>query len=410
MSKIRLECTNCKKKFDLSNLYFCDECNGILEVIYNYDEIRKMPLNEIFPDIGFNIWRYKHFLPVEDTSCMISLLEGGTPLIESTNLSKEIGLANLFFKDETRNPTGSFKDRAIAVGISKAKEMGLNIVTTASSGNGAGSLATYAAKAQFKSYVFVPEKTPTGKIAQALTNGSTVLKIRGNYSDAYQMALFASRTFNWANITTTFINPYAIEGDKTVSYEIFFQLKQNVPDWIFIPTGAGPLVFAIWKGFIEINKMELTQKMPRIVAVQAEGCSPIVKAFESNQKTSAWKNLNTTVSSIADPLTGYESDGDQVLKVIKATGGLAVSVSDKEILDSVLALARYEGIYSEPGAAAAFAGFKKIFNLKKIKNNETCVCVITGTGLKDPDSAIKGINPVIIEARNEELLKYLEKK
>lgn len=409
MNKSILECTRCKKNFEFSNIYHCDECQGILEVKLNYSDILKKPISEIFPQCGFNIWKYQHLLPVHDPAYMVTLHEGGTPLLKSANLSEKIGLVNLYFKEESRNPSGSFKDRAMAVGVSKAKEFGFNIVTTASSGNGAASLSAYSAKAKLKSYVFVPENTAFGKVAQTITNGGIVIRVKGSYSDSFNLALLASEKFDWMNITTTFLNPYAVEGDKTVSYELFSQLDKNVPDWIFIPTGAGPLVYGICKGFVEIMEFGLTDKLPRIVAVQAEGCSPIVRAYETGKNVIKWENPDTIATAIADPLVGYEFDGERVLKVIKETNGLAVSVTDAAILDSVRDLARNEGVYSEPGAAAAFAGFRKVFNQNLIKKDEVCVCVITGSGLKDPDSAVKNVETILIEPEFNKLLEYLNK-
>jgi threonine synthase len=408
MIELHLQCITCNSVYDIVDKYQCDRCSGILEVKHNYDKIKDIITDEFQSPPSYNIWKYKYLLPVIDSKCMVTLYEGGTPLIKSNNLSRKTGFKNLYFKDESRNPSGAFKDRPMAVGISKAKEFGRDTVATASSGNAAASLAAYAAKAGIKSYIFIPENTPAGKVTQAAAAGGNLIKVKGNYSHAYSIARMASEKFLWMNITTTFLNPYAIEGDKTIAYELYCQLNKEVPDWILVPTGAGPLVFGIFKGFMELKILGLTEKTPRMAAVQAADCSPIVRAFESGKSgVEAWSFPNTIASAIADPLKGYEKDGELVLKIIQDSNGTAVSVTDDEIIESVFDLAKNEGIYSEPAAAAAFAGFKKLASNNTISVSDTAVCIITGHGLKDPDSVAKNIEVPIIEPDLEELSKYI---
>jgi threonine synthase len=390
-------------------MYHCNDCGGILEVKHNYDDIKKVATVELLKPPSFNIWKYQHLLPVIENKNMVTLFEGGTPLIRGEVLSTKSGLKKLYFKDESRNPSGAFKDRPMAVGISKAKEFGREVVVTASSGNAAASLATYAAKAGIKSYIFVPENTPPGKVSQAVVNGGNIIKIKGNYSNAYSVAKGAAEKFHWMNITTTFLNPYAVEGDKTIAYELYHQLDKEVPDWILVPTGAGPLVFGIYKGFVELKLMGVSEKMPKMAAVQAEGCAPIVRSFQSgSSKVSAWEAPETVASAIADPLRGYEQDGELVLKIIHDSQGTAVSVREDEIVEAVFDLARYEGIYSEPAAAAAYAGLIKMTAGKTIEESESAVCVITGHGLKDPESVAKSIEVPLIEPDLEELKSYIK--
>ncbi len=358
--------------------------------------------------LSSNIWRYKSLLPVGDSKFMVSLSEGGTPLIKCENISAKLEFSNIYFKDESRNPSGAFKDRPIAVGVSKAKEFKREVVTTASSGNAAAALATYSARAGIKSYIFVPEHTPTEKVTQALVNGGNIIKVRGSYSNAYSTAQQAARRFEWMNLTTTFLNPYAIEGDKTVAYELYTQLHGSVPDWILVPTGAGPLLFGIYKGFLELVELGLTEKSPKMVAVQAEGCAPIVEAFESGSRSvRGWGIPHTVASAIADPLNGYEQDGELVLQIVRESGGIAVSVSDEKIVESVFELAGNEGIYAEPAAAASYAGLKKLIQHGSIAGSDTAVCIITGHGLKDPTSVVKTLNVPIIEPNVEALEKII---
>jgi threonine synthase len=408
MSEMHLQCVKCKKGYELKELYLCDECGGILEVRHNYSAKKEAAIDELQKLPSFNIWKYQSLLPVEDSEHMVTLFEGGTPLIKGSHLSKNTGYENLFFKDESRNPSGAFKDRPMAVGVSKAKEFGRDIVVTASSGNAAASLATYAAKAGLKSYIFIPESTPPGKVTQAFVNGGIIIKVRGSYSNAYSIAKMAAREFHWMNITTTFLNPYSVEGDKTIAYELYHQLDRNVPDWILVPTGAGPLVFGIYKGFMELNKLGLAGKKPRMAAVQAEGCAPIVRAFKSGVKVEAWGAPGTVASAIADPLKGYEQDGELVLEIVRDSDGTVEAVSEDEILGAVFDLAKKEGIYSEPGAAVSYAGFKKLAGKNIIKEKQTAVCIITGHGLKDPGGTATNLDVPVIEPDLEELKAYIK--
>ena len=409
MSNIHLQCVRCKKNYELKELYLCDGCGGILEVQHDYSEKKDRAILELQIPPSFNIWKYGHLLPVQNSGYMITLFEGGTPLVKGNLLSKKTGYKNLYFKDESRNPSGAFKDRPMAVGVSKAKELGRDIVVTASSGNAAASLATYAAKAGMKSYIFIPENTPPCKVTQAYVNGGFIIKVRGDYSNAYSVAKMAAGEFQWMNITTTFLNPYAVEGDKTIAYELYQQLDRNVPDWVLVPTGAGPLVFGIYKGFKELSLLGLTDKVPKMAAVQAEGCAPIVQAFESGRsRVDAWGSPHTIASAIADPLKGYEQDGELVLQIVKDSSGTAVAVSEGEILEAVFDLAKNEGIYSEPGAAVSYAGFKKLAEINIIKDKQSVVCIITGHGLKDPGSAVSNLDVPVIEPDLEELKFHLK--
>ena len=407
MFATHLECTKCKTKYDLITLYNCEKCNGILEVKYDYKKIAEKDLSILIPQPGNNLWRYKNLLPVNNAENMISLFEGGTPLIKSKNLSEQLGINNLFFKDESRNPSGAFKDRPISVGVSKALDLGYKKVVTASSGNGAASLATYSAVANLDCFIFIPELTPVGKVSQALANGAHVIKVKGDYSDSYKMAKLASREYGWMNITSTFLNPYTVEGDKTVAYELFRQLGDSVPDYILIPTGAGPLVYGIFKGFKELKNFKLINKLPKMIAVQSKGCMPIVKAFESSTKVKKWGKISTIASAIADPLRDYEKDGDRVIEVINESKGFAVYASDDQIIEAIKLLASREGIFAEPAAAIPVAVLNKINKHAGFSSNDIVVCIITGHGLKDPEASIKNINVPIVDSNLNSLKKVV---
>ncbi len=399
MYERELRCTGCGKTYDLIDYYSCDSCGGILEVCYDYEALRREnTIDRIVPEAGESIWRYKMLLPISDEGCMVSLAEAGTPLIRSGNLSRILGAEQLYLKDETRNASGAFKDRPISVAVSKAVELKKTAVTAASSGNAAASLAAYAAKVQIPCYIFVPEGTPVGKVAHAVVCGARMIKVKGDYSNSYKMAGIASKEFGWMNITTTFLNPYSFEGDKTVAYEIYRQMGGHVPDWVLVPTGAGPLVFGIYKGFVELKNLGLSTTVPRMAAIQVEGCAPIVEAFEKGGRgVKAWKDVRTVASAIGDPLRGYERDGDLVVRVLKESNGVALAVSDAEVLRGVRDLARTEGIFSEPAAAAPVAALRTLLRRGTITRGQSVVCVITGHGLKDPTSALEGVDVPVIE-------------
>lgn len=393
---MELHCTSCDARFPFeSGIYGCPICSGIIEVRYRSTSASKRSAEAFCPppfssqtrsptDLR-GVWRYFDLLPVEKEESIVSLCEGETPLVRLGSFGDGV---KLYAKDETRNPTGSFKDRPNTVGISRAIELGAKNVAVASSGNAAGSLAAYAAKAKIECIVAVPEDTPDSKLKQIAVFGAKVVKVRGSYSDAFSLVRESCKKFGWHNLSSvSTANPYQVEGDKTVAYEIWEQFQRKaVPDWVAIPLGAGPLLVGIWKGFKELYDAGLTlgKKPPRLIGVQAEGCSPIVGAFKNNEESvSSWEGSPHTVAhSIADPLVGYSQDGTWTLKKIRESGGVAESVSDSEMVESSRILARREGIFSEPAAASSVAVVTKLKNLGVVKDGDSVVSIVTGTGLK----------------------------
>jgi threonine synthase len=325
------------------------------------------------------IWRYRRFLPVSADSGPVTLGEGATPTLQARRLDPS---GALLLKNETVNPTASFKDRPVAVAATVARELSLSGLVCASTGNTGVAVAAYAARAGLPAACVVPEATPAAKTAQIGAVGARIVRVRGNYSDAYALAR-AAESYGWANLTSTYINPYMLEGDKTVAYEIFEQLGERIPDWVVVPVGAGPLLTAIHKGF-----EELRVSVPRMVAAQAAACAPVVRAFESGAtEVSEWEHpAETTASSIADPLRGYPEDGTRTLSVVRQSGGTAIAVSEEETREATIDLARSEGLLVEPGAAVAVAAYRKLAAQAVISRGERAVVVLTGHGLKDPDA------------------------
>lgn len=402
-----LQCVLCGTEHAPRAIYGCERCGGILEVTYEESEIGKLPEDELLPPPGPGLWRYRNLLPVAEADMMVSLGEGGTPLSQASTLAQKLNVDCLLLKDESRNPSGSFKDRPTAVGVSKALEMGFSRVVTASSGNAAASLAAYAAKAGLECVVLVPENTPVGKVAQAVVSGARVIKVHGDYSYSYSMAKEISNHTSAMNLTTTFLNPFTYEGDKTVAYEIYSQMNREVPDWILVPTGAGPLLYGIFRGFLELQRYGLITGVPRLVAVQAAGCAPIEKAFRQNTSVSAWKRTRTVAGAIADPLRGYERDGDLVLAAVRLSEGTVVAAKDEEILDAVRTLATTEGIFVEPGAAASVVGAGRLMDRGLVKRDDRVVCMLTGHGLKDPLAAIPHVTVPVVKPDISEVLRAL---
>lgn len=392
MHATALKCNRCGWTGGLDINYTCPCCGYSLEVKYDYDSVDKQKVSKSLENIG-GVWAYCELLPLKDMDNVISMEEGNTPLLESRVIGAKAGV-RLYLKDETRNPTLSFKDRPNTVGISVAKELGYRDVAIASTGNGAASLSAYSAKGGLTCHVFVPKSTPMGKVTQALYHGAEIIYSDGDYSESFHNALKECIENNWANITSTYINPYTMEGDKTLAYEIFTQLDCNVPDWIVVPLGAGPMLSGIWKGFGELRLLGFSDRLPRMIGVQAEGCAPIIDAFEKGaSRVTAWGKCDTVAGAIADPLKGYEEDGTRTLKCIRASNGYGVKVSDDSIMKMVKELSEEEAIFAEPASAASVSAVYELRNRGVIKCNESVVSIITAHGLKD----------------TEELVNYLEK-
>jgi threonine synthase len=368
-----LACHRCSWRGEISNLYACPACGSSLLVAYagTYD-----PSNGAADE---GIWRYRHFLPVPADAEPVTLGEGDTPLLQVRRLDPS---GVLLLKNETVNPTGSFKDRPVAVAATVARELDLSGLVCASTGNTGVAVAAYAARAGLPAACVVPETTPAAKMIQIEAVGARIVRVRGNYSDAYALAR-AAESYGWANLTSTYVNPYMLEGDKTVAFELFEQLGERVPDWVLVPVGAGPLLAAIHKGFEELGVSG-----PRMVAVQASGCAPVVRAFESGaEEVHEWEHsVETAASSIADPLRGYSEDGTRTLSVVRESCGKAVAVSEEETRQATTDLAGSEGLLVEPGAAVAVAAYRKLAAHEVIREEEKAVIVLTGHGLKDPDA------------------------
>lgn len=374
-----LKCWSCDWQGPLEMRYQCPICGNSLEVDYDYERVDKSRVEAVLQRFT-GLWDFEELLPVKEKSSIISMNEGATPLYQAVEKTG----CRAYWKDETRNPTLSFKDRPNTVGISAAKEFGYCEVSTASTGNGGASLAAYAARGKMKCHICIPESTPLGKMAQAKFHGARLTLCEGDYSDSYRINQEQSEKNGWANITSTYLNPYTVEGDKTIAYEIFAQLGRRVPDWISVPLGAGAMLTGIYKGFRELRILGFCSRMPRMIGVQAEGCAPIVDAWlEKRDEVQAWQQCTTIAGAIADPLKGYEKDGTRTLHTIYRSGGTAVKVSDQEMLGWVRCLAEQNGMFVEAASASAAAAIEKLAADQIIGEDDVAVGIITAHGLKD---------------------------
>ncbi|MCP8308201.1 MAG: threonine synthase [archaeon] len=402
MGKVKyLKCRECGKEYPPIKIYACEKCFGPLDVIYDYDSI-KLDKNS-FINRPRTLWRYFELLPINDISKIVDISAGLTPLIKSKNLARFLGLKELFIKNDTVNPTYSFKDRPASVAVSKALEFNVRAVGCASTGNLAAATAAHATKAGLPCYIFIPADIELNKVAQASIYGAQLIAVKGTYDDANRLAAQASELYDWAFVNIN-IRPYYVEGSKTLAFEVLEQMNWITPDHVIVPVGSGALLCAISKGFKEFERIGLIESSKvRITGAQGQGCAPIVDAFKSNSDyITPVENPETIAKSLA---IGDPGDGIYALKTIRKTGGYAESASDKEIVDAIKLLAKTEGIFTEPAGAVAIAVLKKLIDNGEISSDERIVCYITGNGLKTTEAIAGSIpKPILVEPRLEALV------
>ncbi len=375
--QILLKCRECGKEHPPVKLSFCEDCFGPLDVVYDFAKIELG--RQDFEGRPRNIWRYSELLPLLDERNIVNLQVGFTPLVSATNLGRKIGLRHLYVKNDTVNPTFSFKDRPAEVAVSKAVEFGDSAVCAVSTGNLAAAVAAHAAKAGLACYILVPADTETAKIAQILAYGAKVICVGGTYDEANRLALQASDEFGW-NVVNGTSRPYYVEGSKTIAFELCEQFGWAPPDNVIIPVASGALLRAISVGFEQFREIGLTERVPRIFGAQAEGCAPIARAFkDEGTEITPVEFPSTIAKSIA---IGDPGDGKYVLKIVRKTGGAVESANDQEILHGILELARFEGIFAEPAGAVTVAAVEKLLKAGRISPDESTVCCVTGNGLK----------------------------
>ena len=386
---IELRCVKCGRVYGARKvLYTCPVCgiDGILDVILDYDEIRKNISHEYFlQNQDHSMWRYLPAIPIEDTSGIQPLQVGWTPLYKTARLFDETGLSQLIIKDDSRNPTASLKDRASAVGVAKAVELGRTVMCAASTGNAASSLSGFTASTGIETYIFVPENAPEAKVTQLLIFGAHVFLVKGSYDEAFELCYRATDEFGWYNRSCA-VNPYMVEGKKTIAYEICEQLGWEAPDLVVVAVGDGCTIAGVWKGFKECMRLGLTDRLPTLVGVQASGSNPVTRAFD--KKTDRFEYIRP--ETIADSISvGIPRNGIKALQAVKESGGMMLDVSDSEILEAMRLLAQRCGIFGEPAGVTSLAGIIKLNRLGKISGREQVVTIVSGSGLKDIRSAVR---------------------
>lgn len=380
MQKYKVVCEKCGREYGIERIYTCS-CSGRLEVFMNIEEI-EVSKEELMARKENLLLKYFEFLPLLNRDPK-TLGEGFTPLIKAERLGEKLGLKNLYLKNETVNPTGSFKDRPIVVGANKAFEFGADVLVSASSGNAATSLAAWCARFGLKCVTFVPVDAPKSKLAQLQMLGASVYRVRERESGkdpTAEMLSICVKKFGWHPVPSFgSFNPYQIEGAKTVAYEIAEQVDA---DAVVVPVGGAGLLLGILKGFREYRAINWIEKEPLVHAVQSEGCAPFVRAWRERSEVRAWENPRTVASGIADP---YTWDGNSALKLMYKNGGTAVAVPDSLILEAQKLLANYAGIFAEPTGSTSLAGIIALRDEGLIQRTDNVVCLVTGTGFKDLD-------------------------
>ena len=388
-----LKCTICGAEYAVDEIdYVCPKHgdDGIVDVVYDYAAIgTAVGPESLAQNHDYTIWRYKPLLPVRPDSPVPPLRVGWTPLYPAPRLAERLGLKHVWVKDDGVNPTASFKDRASAVAVVKAQEAGAEIITTASTGNAAAALAGLAASVGLPAVIFVPKAAPPAKIAQHLIYGARVMLVDGTYDDAFELTLKVAREFGWYNRNTAY-NPYMSEGKKTAAFEVCEQLGWHAPDRIFVPVGDGCIIGGIHKGLKDLMALGWIDHMPKIMGIQAAGSSALVDAFTRGLQ--GWEMTPQPADTIADSISaGLPRDRNKALAAARETGGAFLAVSDAEILDAIPIIARNTGVFSEPAAAAAYAGLVKAVEKGLVAPDERIVVLLTGSGLKDIANAMKTV-------------------
>ncbi len=408
----KLTCMKCGRDYQPEQAEtYCEACGfheGILDVKYDYDAVGKVfnPAT-LAQNSDRSMWRYLPLLPVRNPELIPHLQVGWTPLYAAPRLAEELGIAHCWVKDEGRNPTASFKDRASAMGVVKALEQRAGRITCASTGNAASSLAGFAAAVGLPATIFVPQRAPEAKVAQLLVYGAQVFSVQGTYDQAWELCMQASAEFGWYNRNCA-INPYLIEGKKTVSLELVEQFRNlctKLPDWVAVSVGDGCTLGGVWKGLWEMQRLGFIPRAPKILGVQAEGCKPFWHAWK-HQGILEPCEANTVADSIA---VGHPRNFGKGMRAVTESGGAFITVTDEEILASINVLARKAGVFGEPAGVAGVAGVRQARKDGIIAAHESVAILITGNGLKDIQSAIRAAGrPISIPPDVEAVRKALQ--
>jgi threonine synthase len=381
MNVTHLECAACHLEHEARRLLnLCRECGKPLLVRYDLEHVRSALTKESLAGRRADLWRYREVLPVENDENIVSLGEGWTPLLRVERLGKQVGIAQLYIKDESQNPTQSFKARGMSAAVSMAKELGAQKLAVPSAGNAAGALAAYAARAGLECFIFMPDDTPRANVIECEQTGAHVTLMAGLITDCGAEIARRKEAEGWFDVSTL-KEPYRVEGKKTLGYELAEQFNWELPDVIIYPTGGGTGLIGMWKAFDEMEQMGwIDSKRPRMVTVQASGCAPIVNAFEAGKRfADEFPNAATVASGLRVP----KAIGDfLILDAISVSGGTAVAVTDEELLTATREIGSAEGIFCAPEGAACLPALRKLLTAGEVKAEERVVLFNTGAGVK----------------------------
>jgi threonine synthase len=381
MNVTHLFCSNCHKEYEAGKLHnLCAECSKPLMVAYDLEAVGRTLTRESLAGREPTLWRYEEILPVADKANKVSLGEGFTPLHRAESLGKKLGLENFWIKDESLNPTHSFKARGMTMAVSMAKELGVKKVAAPSAGNAAGALAAYAALAGMEAHIFMPQDTPRACIIECRALGANVTLVDGLITDCGKIVAERKSAEGWFDVSTL-KEPYRIEGKKTMGYELAEQMNWTLPDVVLYPTGGGTGLIGMWKAFDEMQKLGwIDEKRPRMVSVQAVGCAPIIKAFHDGATAGAdIENAHTVASGLRVP----KAVGDFImLDILRKSHGTAVAVSDEELVKDAREIGAHEGIFAAPEGGACLSALKKLLEEGWVKDSERAVLFNTGSGIK----------------------------
>lgn len=402
-----LKCRECGREYPVEPIYVCEFCFGPLEVVYDYKSIRRVLTKRAIEKREKNLWRYRELLPIDEEP-QAGLNSGYTPLLKAYNLAKELGIEELYIKDDTvAHPTLSFKDRVVAVAITKAREFGFDTVACASTGNLAHSVSAQGSKAGFKRFIFIPATLEPSKIIASLVYEPNLIAVDGNYDDVNRLCSEIANKYRWAFVNIN-IRPFYAEGSKTHGFEIIEQLGWMAPDNVVVPCASGSLLTKIWKSFKEFKEIGIIKELStKVFAAQATGCSPISTAIKQGIDVIRPVKPNTIAKSLA---IGNPADGFYAIQAVKESGGYGEDVSDQEIIDAIKLLAKTEGIFSETAGGVTLAVTKKLIESGRIRRDETTVICVTGNGLKTQE-ALTGqtISPYYIKPNLASFEEALEK-
>ncbi|MFQ5975126.1 MAG: threonine synthase [Candidatus Hydrothermarchaeales archaeon] len=377
-----LKCRNCGKEYEEGPLSICEECFGPLDVVYDFEGIKDNTTKKSIASGPKDIWRYKNLLPVNEN--VINMCTGFTPLHKVDNLAECLGLKELYVKNDSVNPTFSFKDRVVSVAVTKAIEFGFDTVGCASTGNLANSVAAHAAKAKLNCYIFIPFDLNIGKVIPTLAYGPNLIGVEGNYDTVNRLCAEVAGYYNWGFVNIN-LRPFYSEGSKTLGFEVAEQLGWETPDRAIVPVGSGSLLTKIWKGLNEFHRLGFVDEVKtKMTAAQAQGCSPVIEGFRTGDIRPVKPNTIEKSLAIGNPADGYYA-----IKVLKESRGSAGSVTDEELIDGIMLLARTEGIFTETAGGVVIATLKKLVEEGEIDKDEKTVIYITGNGLKTQDVLVE---------------------